>query len=283
VALGLLAAALVSPAVVAATPAAASVPGLLEVSAQSQFDSSVYKAVTVFCPAGMRVVGGGYSLGSAYGAVVLDDFIPSADRVRVGAGEVVGAGEPSDGTTESWYVVAIAYCANSLPGYTIVNATSDYRTGSSRGIQANCPAGTVAIGGGASLANGFGQISFTDLRVLNGNGTSATASQDEDGYSDPWSITAYAICTTNGLPGLQTVFGFETPNSVALHSVNAYCPAGKVAIGGGAGVDINQAIPVELTTSTDNHTPGIRVWSNEDQSRYPGNWSTYAEAVCADR
>src|SRR5882724_10560019 len=75
-------------AMLPAVAASAAVPGRTFISGETNFDSTVYKSVRVFCPSGLQVIGGGYKLVGAEGAVVLDDFIPSADNLLVGAGEI---------------------------------------------------------------------------------------------------------------------------------------------------------------------------------------------------
>jgi len=105
---------------------------------------------------GKRVVGGSYDLEGAAGSVVLDDFIPTTDHLTVGAGEVVGPGEPADGTTANWQVKAIVACATPPPGLEIVVSTSAFGPGTSRPVQANCPSGKILISAGVSLRlNGF--------------------------------------------------------------------------------------------------------------------------------
>ena len=267
-----------------ATPASAAVPGLIFVTAATGFDSNVYKAVRVFCPNGLKVIGGGYQLVGAEGSVVLDDFIPSEDSVLVGAGEVVGVGEPSDGTTASWQVRATAVCANALPGYQIVSATSQFRTdnGHARAVTATCPAGTLVVGGGESLSNGFGQVSPTDLQ-FGTNTVYAAAAPDDDGYTQPWSVTAYAICAPAGLPGLQRVYKFPTTqNSDPRRSETAVCPAGQQAIGGGwsvsQGILASEVLNIGLTFSG----AGATASAAEDANGYSQSWGMLAQVVCAD-
>jgi hypothetical protein len=269
---------------VTATPASAAVPGLIFVTAATGFDSSVYKAVRVFCPNGLQVIGGGYQLIGAEGSVVLDDFIPSPDSLLVGAGEVVGVGEPSDGTTASWQVRATAVCASPLPGYQIVNATSDFRTdnGHARTVTARCPAGTLAVGGGLSLSNGFGQVSPTDLQ-FGAAEVFAEAAPDDDGYTQPWSVSAHAICAPGGLPGLQRVIQFPTvQNSDPRRSETAVCPAGKQAIGGGWGVHQGilavEILNIGLTFSG----AGATASASEDANGYSASWGMLAQVICAD-
>jgi hypothetical protein len=146
---GLLAAA----AAVLATPslAAAAVPGLQYINASTGSDSDVYKSVDVTCPVNQVVRGGGYQLIGGEGSVVLDDFIPSGRTLHVGAGEVVEPGEPADGTTANWKIVATAVCADVIPGWEIVTRVSEFNTGTARQVDAICPFGKRVVGGGASL------------------------------------------------------------------------------------------------------------------------------------
>jgi hypothetical protein len=271
---------------VAPAPAFAAVPGLTYINANTGFDSNVYKSVTVSCPAGTNVVGGGYDLVGAEGAVVLDDFIPSSTSLTVGAGEVVGPGEPSDGTRESWQVRATAVCASPLPGYTIVPNTSVFARGTSRAVTANCPTGTFPVGAGASLSNGFGQVSISDLTYGDGS-VSAGAVDDEDGYSGSWSVTAYAICASR-LPGLHVVTTFSEQDSSSLHSAGAYCPAGQQVLGAGwsvflgSSVVARQLLNIHADVSGGGVSPGVTGLASEDANGYGGDWRMYAQAVCAD-
>jgi hypothetical protein len=266
-------------------PASAAVPGLIYVNANTGFDSNVYKSVTVGCPGGTQVVGAGYDLVGAEGSVVLDDFIPFANSVTVGAGEVVGPGEPSDGTTEAWQVRATAVCADPVPGYTIVSNTSVFATGTSRAVTASCPAGLAAIGAGASLSNGFGQVSISDLERRNSS-VGAGAVDDEDHYSGKWSITAYAICG-NAMPGLRTVTAASAFDSSYFKSATAFCPAGQQVLGAGwfafnGAVATEQLLNIHADVSGGGPSPGANGFASEDANGYSGDWQMFTEAVCAD-
>jgi hypothetical protein len=218
-------------AVLPATAASAAVPGLVYISAETNFDSTVFKSVRVSCPAGQQVIGGGYDLLGAEGAVVLDDFIPSPTNLLVSAGEIVGPGENSDGTTASWKVVATVVCANPLPGYSIWVATSSFTATTGNAARAFCPSGQRVVSGGASLSNGFGQVSTVLLDV----GTvfvEADARTDGDGYSGSWSVSAYAICA-NQLPGWNVVQQVSPSGPFTSRTETASCGVGQVQIGVG--------------------------------------------------
>lgn len=269
-------------AIAAPTPASAAVPGLTYVQAFTNSDSTVYKAVSVVCPGNLVVIGAGYDLRGAVGSVVLDDFIPSTNSVRVGAGEVVGPGEPSDGTTANWEVVAYAVCASVPSGYTIVSNTSAFTTGTTRSVTATCPAGDVAIGEGASLSNGFGQISISDV-FLSGNSVTADAVDDEDHYSDNWSITAYAICGT-GLPGLQVMYAFSSFDSSSTKFTSNVCPTGQAVIGVGWSVGngfpgSEQVLNVQAIPFSGGYAQGF---ASEDANGYSGSWSSFLQMICVD-
>jgi hypothetical protein len=268
----------VAAGAVVAAPAEAAVPGLQYVVGHTGFDSTVYKSVTVSCPAGLSVVGLGFELAGAVGSVVLDDFIPNATSVTVGAGEVVGPGEPSDGTTASWSVGATAVCAVALPGLRIVSQTSAFTTGGRRAITATCPGGTQLVGAGSSLSNGWGQISVQSLD-LTSTGATASAIQDEDGYSGSWSVTAYAICA-NPLPGLHIVLATNQFGGTPQRVATATCPSGQRVTGGGWNIGgLEQVLAVDMFVADGT---GTTVTGSVDADGYTGSWNTAAFAICAD-
>jgi hypothetical protein len=271
-------------AVVVSAPASAAVPGLVYITAHTGFDSSVYKSVTALCPEGTRLVGGGWEVVGAPGEIVMDDFIPSARSLLVGAGEIVGPGERSDGTTQPWAVVAMAVCANPPPGYQIVASTSAFAPGGSRTALVSCPVGKALIGAGASLSNGFGQISVAELYVAD-DFAQATAVDDEDGYSGSWSVTAYAICA-DPLPGLQITFDQTTFTSSSSKEANAGCPAGKRLLGAGwsvfGGSETSQLLAIFVNVFGHTTPPSVRTVGTVDANGFSGGWWIKAQAICAN-
>jgi hypothetical protein len=253
-------------------------PGLVYVSAQTGFDSTVYKSVTVECPAGLRVIGMAYNLSGAPGSVVLDDFIPNATSVTVGAGEVVGPGEPSDGTTLSWSVTATAVCAVAPPGLEIVSARSGTQQGTPFArVDAFCPGTKVLLGAGAALSQGFGQISISALQLVGGH-ASATAIDDEDHYSGTWTLTTYAICA-DWNPDVETVSNNNSMGSPTSAWLRAICPVGKRAISVGWWVNTEeQVLATGVSFEFDNQVG--RVDAHEDDNGYSGWWQLGVRATC---
>ena len=260
------------------SPASAAVPGLVYVQQHTTFDSTVYKSITVTCPAGLSAIGAGYELAGAPGSVVLDDFIPNATSVTVGAGEVVGPGEPSDGTTESWSVSATAVCAVAPAGLQIVAQPSPFAPGGNRQVTATCPTGKSLIGAGSSLSQGFGQVSVRALS-LSTTTVTATAVDDEDGYSGSWSVTAYAVCA-DALPGLQLVSANTNNDSAPSKTVTAPCPAGTRATGSGWNIGaVEQVLAIDTYIADGT---GVTVVGHEDDDGYSNVWNVSATAICAD-
>lgn len=290
---GLLVATLATAAAVVAVPtsASAAVLGLEYVWDMTEWNSSVYKSVRVFCPAGKQLIGGSFDIQGALGAVVLDDFIPSPGSLLVGAGEIVGPGEPSDGTTDSWQIVALAVCANPLPGYSIITRTSDLTQAPNQNIDAECPPSRRLIGGGASLSNGFGQVSIGDLLFGGGPNSShpigfvhAHASTDVDGYSGQWSVSAYAICA-DPLPGWRDDVEVGDVDNHLSKTTARYCPLGQVVIGVGWSLQ-----PGALDGWADRYIAGAVISNDPDPGATTSAysfvrgqpWNLVTQAVCVD-
>ena len=255
---------------VAAPPASAAVPGYQIVSATSVLDSATYKSVTATCPAGKRVIGTGFHLLGAQGDVILDDLIPTATTVTV------GAGEDQDGTSANWKITALAVCANAPAGIEIVTVTSAFGVGTGKNASASCPSGKRLLGTGTALANGFGQVSVSNL-TLSDTAVFAFAADDQDGYSAGWSVTAYAICA-NPLAGLEIKTGSSANDSSTQKLVSANCSAGKKALGQGWGMGGDGQVYVNYFGIGDT---GVTHVANEDDDGYTPNWSIVAAVICA--
>jgi len=158
----------------------------------SQFsanDSAAEKAVTVRCPAGTVTTSAGASVSD--GNLVLDDAVPSADLTSV----TVDVFEAQAGRADSWSAIASARCGAALPGLQRVAATSATDSATNKSVTATCPTGKKVVGTGHEIANGKGQVLLDDV-VPSSDLTSvrAEAFEDQDGTTNNWSLTAYAVC-----------------------------------------------------------------------------------------
>jgi hypothetical protein len=171
-------------------------------------------------------------------------------------------------------------CASTMSGYSIQPVTSDFASAGPKSELAVCPPGRAVIGGGASLSNGFGQVSIQDL-AISSTGVSARAAEDADTYSGNWSVTAYAICAAAAPPGWQ-VLGQLTSTTELGKTTTAFCPSGQTAIGGGwRQTDPVFGVDRYITRSTISidPDPGVTVTAVE-LSTSNINWALTADAVC---
>lgn len=261
------------------TSASAAIPGLEIVTRSSEFNSSAYKSVEVHCPSDKRVIGTGYEFFGAAGSVVLDDLIPTRTSVVVGAGEVVGPGERADGTKLPWRIEATALCAGPLPGLEYIpSAPMEPRPSGVQTTEAACSPGKRLVGAGASLSQGFGQISIETLLVSD-DFVVAAGVEDDDGFTGAWSITAYAVCA-DPIPGNHIEITATDPGNGPSQTATATCPAGRRALGAGWGAGGNGEV---YASSVLILTNGVNVRADEDANGYGSTWDTTVYAICASQ
>lgn len=253
-----------------ATPAAAALPGYQIVQASSATDSSSFKAVTVNCPTGKRVIGTGFHLLGAQGEIVLDDLIPSATSVSL------SADEDQDGTAATWKITAIAVCANQPAGYSITFGSSTTAPGSIRSATATCPGSTQVLGTGVAVGGGAGQVAVSNL-LPSTNSVTAYGITDGDGFAGSWSIHPYAICA-NPLPGRTQVTAGSTTDSSTSKIVSANCPTGRNATGQGWGFGSGSQGFINYAGIGNT---GVTQIVNEDDDGSAATWSLATTVVCA--
>jgi hypothetical protein len=263
----LAAAALVIPA----APGMAAVPGLEIVSTATVGDSSSPKTIAVSCPAGKQVVGTGvYVDGQAgyYGEVIVDDLIPMATSVRA------TGYEDQDGTDVVWWIRAFAVCANPLAGIELITATSA-STSSNKSVIATCSSGKRAIGTGAAITGGLGQVVLTTM-LSSTTSTYAVATEDADGTTANWYVTSYAICAP-APAGLEAV-SLKSVTDSQNKSLSPACTAGKRALS--TGWEITEPGRVVPGVAMPN-TGGALVFAAENGPSVSANWTLGARVMCA--
>ena len=144
-------------------------------------------------------------------------------------------------------------------------------------VGATCPSLKIMIGAGASLSQGFGQISIQSL-LLGINGSTAIASDDEDHFSGNWSLTTYAICANHG-PDVQAVSFTRELDTSPGANIDTFCTQDRRAISAGWDLPVG-----EQTFATDayfRYPNAVEVEAHEDADGFDGLWSFSAEAMCA--
>ncbi|OJF14791.1 hypothetical protein [Couchioplanes caeruleus] len=135
-------------------------PGLHIVTAASTPSSASSQLAQATCPDEEVVVGtGAYIYANSSGQVGLQVMRASM------TGKVVYAQghEDADGYASSWFVMAVAVCADMIDGYAVRNVPSDGDDSeSSKAAEATCLDGRIPFGGGGAVA--FTAPGATSLR-----------------------------------------------------------------------------------------------------------------------
>ena len=160
-------------------------PGLTRV-AVTTLSTSADKSVTATCPAGRFLTGAGGQFTNGGGEVIMAALTPNP-----ALNAVTVTGDEDAVYTPTWSATAYAICANPLPGLVRVATTSPSNSTAAKAAVAFCPAGTVQVGGGASVGGG-GEVVIDDISPA--PTTMTVVADEEDPFAGNWRATSYAIC-----------------------------------------------------------------------------------------
>ena len=200
----------------------APIAGLVRSVVTSALDSSVSKVIQAPCPAGKQVLGGGGTMDSPNGQIILDAMYTNPALTSFG----YAAWEDETANSANWSLTAYAMCANSAELVTITTArdSEDLKEEYPR-----CPAGHWPTGGGYDISGGLGEVSGGFAPDPSAQpGFNVFGLEDFSRTTRPWSLSAYAICGTP-YPGATTIEAYST----ALYTT-ASCPTGMRVFGTGA-------------------------------------------------
>jgi len=189
------------------------------------------------CPAGKVVLGGGTQVigeGSADFDTRLQESAPGI--VDVATNVWLVSIDNEDAAAHD--VRLFTTCATTPYRYQVVTTDAVIGAGSFARATANCPAGTVVLGGGAQVA-GEGVGDFNTRLQESGPGTIGTTNawlasvRNEDGVSH--TVRIFAVCASPPL-GYEVVTGAVASLAAGggFNRDGVQCPAGKVVLGGGA-------------------------------------------------
>jgi hypothetical protein len=191
------------------------------------------------------------------------------------------------GVAAAGQLVGPAPAALAAPGLVRISAASAGDSSPSKTATAQCPAGTMVVGGGGYVPNApvnpQGEVFITGLRPFVspfGTGFQTLAGEDDTGFAGAWSVVSVALCAPTP-PGLAYRWHTSATSSAASRTAAVACPAGTkllgtggVVNGGGQHVVLESSFP-----STDIHAVAQ---AHEDESGYAGSWSVTAWGICAD-
>lgn len=224
----------------ASTAAASAVRDYEQVSEVSLNNSASPKSVAATCPLGTALLGGGTTALGEEDGVSLITSQPFVD-----SGEVVGwqsSAREMLPTAGDWEIRSTAICGN-VPGLEHVTNTSPLSSGSSRDVEAFCPAGKLAISGGFDLDG-----STTDVALYTNEPILDDASNEPIG----WSVTAFEVFPTDGMWSVDVhvlcadldvveVRGNSGTSNERMRSLAMYCPGRMLPLGGGSSLILSVA------------------------------------------
>lgn len=182
--------------------------------------------------------------------------------------------------------------AHAVTGQVIVSSTTVTDSTSFKQARAACPKGQRVIGGGGEIIGGNNQVRLTTLWPWHHAATDqdffeAGATEDDIGYSAPWSVRAYAICAeAASLPGWEIVQATTSQDVQPGKTAKARCPGGKHVLGfGGFAAERYSTPNVVLQNITLNAVNEVAVYASEDETGFRNwiyAWSVTAYAICTN-
>lgn len=176
------------PLPVSAGTSTAAAVDIVQVSLASSTSTSVAKRVTVQCPAGLKVYGGGYTISPRpSGRIAVEQFEPYQDS-RTGTTGFVVRGVKRPGAEASgfaWKLTAYARCGPTLSGWQLLSATAPP---SSENNELRCPGAKRVAGMGIAILAGERNVSMRTLDA------------DPDDPADPWVFTRASVDLDPGQP-----------------------------------------------------------------------------------
>lgn len=176
-------------------------------------------------------------------------------------------------------LVAAAVPAAASPSVVRIAATSPLDGDPSKSATAGCPNGMRLVGAGGAVNRGDPDVRIYQITPnvgLTGLTVRALASADPS-----WSVTAYGVCTSISLPGLERQTFISGADSDVFKSATASCSPGKRVLGTGglvsggvSNVLIDDILPHAALDQ-------VTVWGVEGQGGNPDNWTVTAVAICA--
>jgi len=257
---------------VMASHALTSVPGRAEVTATSGFNSTGVKRLTRDCPAGLRVVGAGYHIEGANGAVGVSALVPTPasapTAVQLRAVELA----PFPGR---WRVTVEAVCGD--VDTTVSAATTAFNSAGTKNVSTNC-GNLRVIGTGYAIREPATRTPVIgDLGMDPALTTVTVGATEAFPTAAKWSLTALAICSPDLGQTLVTATEPPPPDSASPETVIAVCPAGTQSAGGGFfTAAAGNAVADDLNLTP----PQAETVAYEDQP-YALNWTLRTSVICA--
>jgi hypothetical protein len=196
---------------------------------------------TVACPAGTVALGGGVSVVGAGGGQEFQTVLHESTPGTVGGGaQSIWLVAVRNGGVPSHTVGIRAVCAEPPAGYHVATSDVALPVGGSVRSAAVCPAGTVVLGGGASVI-GQGSSNFGTILQESAPSTVGGGAQSQwlvsirNAGGEDRTVRLRAVCA-EPLAGYQVVSHTVEVAADGYQRTTVLCPAGTAVLGGGASV-----------------------------------------------
>jgi len=232
--------------------------------------ASLHYNVDVYCPGGTVLTGGGCTQGDLPAA---SNNVAITDSRPIGTtGWHCRTRDISIATTRT--TTAYAICLPSPSGYTRVS--SSITASGHYNVDVYCTGGRIMTGGGCGqgdLPAASNNVAITDSRPI---GTTGWHCRTRDvAIGTTRTTTAYVMCA-DPIPGYTTASSSTTASG--HYNVDAYCPGGRIMIGGGCG----QGDVSNSTAITDSGPIGTTGWHCRTRDVSTGtSRTTTAYVICA--
>jgi hypothetical protein len=167
-------------------------PGWSLVSYRASTSSDDYHTARVDCPGETVPLAAGVDQGTGQGQIVVTDINPDFTGVAVAAYEY------EDGTYADWWIRAWAICADPPAGWQLLSSSNQTAYPTTAEFT-TCQAGRTALSAGVDLNGAHGEVVLTGVRPGSYQAEQfglVTATEDETGTPDDWTLTADVICVT---------------------------------------------------------------------------------------
>jgi hypothetical protein len=253
---------------------------LTRVAKVSETSSTWWRSPESICSTGTQLLGMGSSQPSN-GSILFRGMLAYKAVTGVVVGAETAAQEDLLGTTVSWNMTSFAMCGT-VPGVSYVQDGTTYTSDATRTWTVSCPAGKKVLGGGGTIWQGDGRVKIDEIRPNETlDQVTVTASEDQDGTTQGWSLQVYAICATPP-PGLVRVKAVAASGWDG-RAVVASCPSEKRLLSVGGGVEASNRTPMrvfDLVPSSGLTSATARVTTKGSTSGITGEVRAYA--ICAD-
>ncbi|MFC4122827.1 hypothetical protein [Nonomuraea zeae] len=267
-------------AVLMAVPAGAStadIPNYTHASDTSEW-SSDDKGAEATCPGGTHVLSGGAWIGDAPGAsvsgdIVIDEIIPSADKVKV-------FGVEGNSTGNSWTITAWAVCGSVHGAIRTRSLETSHSSPPYHEMTVTCEPGEWLLGSGYELEGARGGARMGAL-IPTLNSVYGAANEKATTYNADWSLRVFATCADEPPPGLW-LYSETSPSNAEPKRVEAACGgAGDRQVALGSGFDIDGGLRGGIVLDG---FYSINTLSRVETAEMHGDdndWSVTAYVICA--